>query len=101
MNPFTKLYTHLQSNPHLGVASGFGSGIIYWLRHMLTDELVLKIAAGIGTITGAIVAVLTLIIYLVKVFDIFSDRYKKFKARKNENRNITPGGGGAADPDIL
>lgn len=49
----------LQQKPHtIGIISSLASSFLYWIQHLLTDEHILKMVAGLGTWAGTFVAIL-------------------------------------------
>jgi hypothetical protein len=46
----------LNNKPVIGVVSGIGSGIMYYIKVALTDDVVLKAVASAGVYIGIIVA---------------------------------------------
>lgn len=72
-------FTYLSNHPVVGIASGFGSGMILTIQSFFTNEVILKIVAGCGVWLGAIVALLTLIL---KTIEFLTMIYKFFKNKK-------------------
>lgn len=61
------MYTYLQQKPQIGIASGIGAGLILRIQHLLTDDYVLKLVSGVATWAGCIVAVLSVLAWLIKI----------------------------------
>jgi hypothetical protein len=57
----------LNQNPIIGIASGLTSGILYLLKVLFTDDLVLKWIAGLGIWMGLIVAMLTVWLRVIEI----------------------------------
>lgn len=57
----------LNSKPLIGFMSGIGSGILYALKVLLTDDDVLKLIAGAGIWIGLLVALLSAYLKLVEI----------------------------------
>jgi hypothetical protein len=57
----------LNQKPEIGIASGFTSGLLYLLKELFTDDLVLKWLAGLGIWMGLIVAVLTVWLRIIEI----------------------------------
>lgn len=57
----------LSDNPEIGISAGFGSGVVFSVQQLVTDENVLKIVAGIGIFLGALVAFLTVILKFIEL----------------------------------
>lgn len=82
MNYFENVYCHLRQNPKTGIISGFSSGVFIKVQHLLTDDLILKVVAGVGTWCSTALAILTLIIWAIK-------QYSRIKiAYQNKNKAI-------------
>jgi hypothetical protein len=59
--------TLLNQKPAIGVASGITSGILYFLKSLFTDDLILKWVAGLGIWMGLIVALLTVWLRVIEI----------------------------------
>lgn len=81
---FTQMYNTLYKHPVIGFVSGLASSICMEVNHWLTDELLLKTVSGIGVWAGAVVAVLSAVIYGIKLYDIIKRRLKKSDAINNQ-----------------
>jgi hypothetical protein len=57
----------LNQKPEIGIAGGFTSGLLYLLKELFTDDLVLKWLAGLGIWMGLIVAVLTVWLRVIEI----------------------------------
>lgn len=67
------MFTYINNKPQTGVIAGIGSGLIYFIKTLLTDDLILKVVAGIGIWIGLVVALLTMVL---KVIEILKTRIK-------------------------
>lgn len=59
--------TLLNNKPVIGAVSGMGSGFLYSVKTLLTDDGILKYVAGAGIYLGAAVAVLTLFLRALEI----------------------------------
>jgi hypothetical protein len=57
----------LNQKPVIGIAGGFGSGILYILKKLFTDDRILKWVAGLGMWMGLIVAALTVWLRVIEI----------------------------------
>ena len=61
------MITILNQRPAIGIAGGFTSGILYFLKTLFTDDAVLKWVAGLGIWMGLIVAFLTVWLRVIEI----------------------------------
>ncbi|MFI5138213.1 MAG: hypothetical protein ACHQIM_10325 [Sphingobacteriales bacterium] len=59
--------TLLNQKPAIGIFSGISSGILYFLKSLFTDDLILKWVAGLGIWMGLIVALLTVWLRVIEI----------------------------------
>jgi hypothetical protein len=64
----------LNQKPAIGIAGGLTSGILYLLKELFTDDLVLKWIAGMGIWMGLIVATLTVWLRVIEISKQKNDR---------------------------
>ncbi|HEY4326153.1 MAG TPA: hypothetical protein VGN20_19355 [Mucilaginibacter sp.] len=57
----------LNQKPVIGIAGGLTSGILYLLKELFTNDLVLKWVAGMGIWMGLIVAALTVWLRVIEI----------------------------------
>ncbi|HEY2583051.1 MAG TPA: hypothetical protein VGI43_14655 [Mucilaginibacter sp.] len=57
----------LNQKPAIGIAGGLTSGILYLLKELFTDDLILKWVAGLGIWMGLIVAALTVWLRVIEI----------------------------------
>jgi hypothetical protein len=57
----------LNQKPAIGIAGGFLSGFLYFLKSLFTDDLILKWVAGLGIWMGLIVALLTAWLRVIEI----------------------------------
>jgi cyanate permease len=57
----------LNQKPAIGIAGGLTSGILYLLKELFTDDLILKWIAGLGIWMGLIVAALTVWLRVIEI----------------------------------
>jgi hypothetical protein len=57
----------LNQKPEIGIAGGLTSGVLYLLKKLFTDDLVLKWVAGLGIWMGLIVAMLTVWLRVMEI----------------------------------
>jgi hypothetical protein len=57
----------LNQTPVIGIAGGLASGILYLLKELFTDDMILKWVAGLGIWMGLFVAVLTLWLRIIEI----------------------------------
>ena len=62
------MFNYLQQKPQVGIASGLGSGLIFKIQYLLTDDFVLKIVSGLATWAGFLVGFLTVVAWLIKIY---------------------------------
>lgn len=74
------MFSTLSHKPIIGVASGFGSGVLLSFQHLLTDEQILKVVGGVGVWMGAAVACLTV---LLKIIELIEKYLSNRKIKKN------------------
>lgn len=79
MNFIETFYCHLRQNPKTGIISGFSSAGFIKLQHLLTDDMILKIVAGLGTWCSTALAFLTLIIWSIKQYNRIKIAYQNRK----------------------
>jgi len=73
---FDQLKQHLQDNPQVGVASGGGAFGLKWLSSILTIDGLMQIVGLIGATAGAGVALLTLVLKGIELYDTIKKRRK-------------------------
>jgi len=61
------MITILNQRPAIGIFSGFTSGVLYFLKTVFTDDLVLKWIAGMGIWMGLLVALLTVWLRVIEI----------------------------------
>lgn len=69
MSLFSTTIDFLADKPQIGMFSGFGSGAILSIQIFITDESLLKLVAACGVWLGALVALVTLIIKSIELFN--------------------------------
>jgi hypothetical protein len=67
---------YLQKKPIVGFVCGMCSGLILRIQNLLTDEATLKMVAGVASWSAALISVLTVIVWVIKVYDIIKPRLK-------------------------
>ena len=77
MQPTKYMFSTLTEKPFIGMASGFGSGMLLTVQHFVTDEKILPIVGAMGVWGGAIVALLTVILKTIEVFEKIVSRSKR------------------------
>ena len=70
------MYSYLKDNPQVGFLSGLWSGIVLFFREMFTNDHVLKIVSGVAIWAGCMVAVLTLVVWMIRVYDVLKSKIK-------------------------
>jgi ABC-type antimicrobial peptide transport system permease subunit len=75
------LYLSFYRKPQIGVIAGWSTSCTLYIRSLLTNDLLLKEAAGLGVFIGTGVAIISFITGCIRLYDII---YKRFKARKHE-----------------
>jgi hypothetical protein len=68
------LYNSLYEKPQIGMISGFASGILATIQSILTDDAMVKMASNLGSFCGAAIACITVIIQLIKFYDVIKIR---------------------------
>jgi len=61
------MITILNQKPAIGITGGLTSGILYFLKSLFTNDLVLKWVAGLGIWMGLIVAMLTVWLRITEI----------------------------------
>lgn len=69
-------YLSFYHKPFIGVIAGWSTGITLYIRSILTNEQLLKEAAGLGVYIGTCVAFISLITGCIRLYDIFRKRRK-------------------------
>ncbi|SDG68144.1 hypothetical protein SAMN05421827_109142 [Pedobacter terrae] len=69
--------TFLTDRPSIGMAGGFGSGLLLSVQSFVTDEHALKIAASLGVVFGMLVAALTLILKCIELVEKVHSKIKR------------------------
>ncbi|HEY4326402.1 MAG TPA: hypothetical protein VGN20_20630 [Mucilaginibacter sp.] len=67
----------LNQKPVVGMLGGMGSGILYVIKTLLTDDDILKWIAGAGIWFGLFVAILTVCLRVMEI-------WRKFKEPKKQ-----------------
>lgn len=57
---------HLEQKPAIGIIAGAVAGCLSRIEHFLTDDHSMRLVSGVGTCAGALVAVISLVLWLVK-----------------------------------
>jgi len=57
----------LNDKPIIGIIAGFTSWLLYFIKQLFTNDLVLKCMAGIGIWLGVIVALLTVYLRIIEI----------------------------------
>lgn len=70
------LLDYLTEKPGIGIASGFGSGMLAVVQPAFADENLLHLVAALGVWGGALVAGLTLVLKAIELFDVLRKRLK-------------------------
>lgn len=76
---FNQTYLFLYRNPIIGFISGMASAVFMEIRSWLTDEMLLKAISGLGVWAGTGVAIVSLIIYVIKLYDNLKLRYNRWR----------------------
>jgi hypothetical protein len=79
MNFIDTFHCHLRQNPITGIISGFSSVGFIKVQHLLTDDQILKLVAGLGTWCSTALAILTLIVWAIKQYGRFKIAYQNKK----------------------
>lgn len=69
--------TFLTDRPSIGMAGGFGSGLLLSVQSFANDEQTLKIIAGLGVVFGMLVAGLTLILKSIELVEKVHSKIKR------------------------
>jgi hypothetical protein len=59
--------TLLNDKPQIGILSSFGSWFLYCIKHLLTDDAILKLVAGAGIYIGVAVGILAGYLHLIQI----------------------------------
>lgn len=62
--------------PVIGMAGGFGSGILMSAQSLVSDEKVLQTVSNIGIYCGVLVAMLTVVLKAMELVDAIRKRVK-------------------------
>jgi hypothetical protein len=81
------LFAYLQSRPKVGIASGFGGGVIVFLQQMLTDEVVIKMIVAFGACCSSFVALMSVLAWFLKQIRTTRQWLKERKSQIHENNH--------------
>jgi len=68
---------YLTDHPQVGMAGGFGSGMLLSIQSVVTDEHSLKIVAGLGVVFGMLVAAITLVLKFIELGEKLLSKFKR------------------------
>lgn len=82
---FKSLYISFYNKPLVGVIAGFSSSVSLYIQNILTNEHLLKMAAGLGVYVGLGVALISFTTGCIRLYHIIQ---KHFYNKRHEPKQF-------------